>query len=416
MEIFTDNPISSLGEDEFGFLSYGRILAGVICETQRLPFCIGIFGEWGSGKSSLMNIIKEYLKGYQRIKTIWFNPWKYDKKEDLWSALIQTILYEIIENSEGINKERAVALAKLTLGRVIPSMAASLLTTNSLEKLERFLSEQDEIYHKHINSFEENFEKVVKAYIREEGRLVIFVDDLDRCLPENAITILESMKLFIGHAKCVFVLAMDQYIIEQGIELRFGQKIKLSGRDYLDKMIQVPFFLPPVPFEKLRAAFQEISKRHFYNEEIWKLIKLGLDGNPRRTKRFINCFCLLQQVLSSEFLSYHSQDVRELNQDEQNWYLAKLLIIQMVFPDFYSHLRSNCDSWQYIDSKLVKARDLQSQQDALQERKFIRLFWENEKFRSFMERTFSELYTSPDAMVVESMLLAITLVGEDRRT
>ena len=74
---------------------------------------------------------------------------------------------------------------------------------------------------------------MVKSYTNE-GKLVIFVDDLDRCLPENAITVLESLKLFIGHAHCIFVLGMDHYIVEEGIGLRyqFENKLEMNGRDY----------------------------------------------------------------------------------------------------------------------------------------------------------------------------------------
>lgn len=73
------------------------MLAGVIRDTDRLPFCVGVFGDWGTGKSSLLNMINEELSGDKDIKTLRFNPWKYDRKEDLWSALIHSILYHIAE-------------------------------------------------------------------------------------------------------------------------------------------------------------------------------------------------------------------------------------------------------------------------------------------------------------------------------
>src|SRR5579884_3395575 len=99
MGLFTDNPVALAKEDKFGFAPFADELKNMILETEPLPFCVGIFGAWGSGKTSFMNMLRGLIneRAGDKIKTIWFNPWKYDKKEDLWNALIQTILYSIIE-------------------------------------------------------------------------------------------------------------------------------------------------------------------------------------------------------------------------------------------------------------------------------------------------------------------------------
>jgi len=80
MRMLTDNPVLKKAEDQFGFSPYAKILADSIRDTDDLPFCIGIFAEWGSGKSSLMNMIRDDLKNTNGIKSVWFNPWKYDRK------------------------------------------------------------------------------------------------------------------------------------------------------------------------------------------------------------------------------------------------------------------------------------------------------------------------------------------------
>lgn len=301
MKMLTDNPVKNLSEDKFGFKFYADLLAHSIRDTQELPFCIGIFAEWGAGKSSLMNMIQSSLEGSLGTKTIWFNPWKYDKKEDLWNALIQSILYKIAEdNSSGDSvKVEAKKLAKATswlmLKKGVSAVTGGILGESDLENFKNAWSKQDELHYSHINKFEEGFEKVINLYTGN-GKLVVFIDDLDRCLPQNAITVLESLKLFIGNAKCVFVLGMDHVVIEEGITFKFGEKIKFSGRDYLDKIIQVPFYLPPVPFGKLRESLQ-VSKTANYPDSIWKLIEFGLGGNPRKTKRFVNCAYLLREIL-----------------------------------------------------------------------------------------------------------------------
>jgi hypothetical protein len=79
----------------------------------------------------------------------------------------------------------------------------------------------------------------------------LFIDDIDRCLPENAITVLESLTLFFNNQHCIFVLAMDDDVVRRGIELRY-KDVALNSRDYLDQIIQLPVFLPPAPFAKIR--------------------------------------------------------------------------------------------------------------------------------------------------------------------
>ena len=103
-----------------------------------------------------------------------------------------------------------------------------MITESNLDSLLEIFSKGDALYCRHINQFEEDFARVIKLYLPQGGRLVVFIDDLDRCLPENAITVLESIKLFIGDANCIFVLGMDHDIVENGIQVRYGEKIKIS--------------------------------------------------------------------------------------------------------------------------------------------------------------------------------------------
>ena len=108
MRPLSDNPIKLIENDEFGFMPYVKILGESIVDADSLPFTIGIFGEWGNGKTSLMNLLKQWLKTYHHsIKTIWFNPWIYDKKEEIWSAFIQRILAQIRDNANVEIKDKA---------------------------------------------------------------------------------------------------------------------------------------------------------------------------------------------------------------------------------------------------------------------------------------------------------------------
>ena len=93
--LFTDNPKEIIDDDEFGFNLYVKFLGESINPIDDLPFTVGIFGEWGTGKTTLMKFLKKWFEE-EEIKTLWLNPWKYDKKEELWAALIRTILIKML--------------------------------------------------------------------------------------------------------------------------------------------------------------------------------------------------------------------------------------------------------------------------------------------------------------------------------
>src|SRR6516162_6819241 len=94
-ELIADNPET---QDRLGFAPMAEILVNVIKATQP-PFTIGVFGEWGSGKTTLMNLVRNGLKA-EGTKTVWFNAWKYDGKEVIWNALMQAIFYEMKSDAD----------------------------------------------------------------------------------------------------------------------------------------------------------------------------------------------------------------------------------------------------------------------------------------------------------------------------
>lgn len=357
MRMLTDNPTT---DDKYGFNTYARYLTDSIIDTEDLPFLMGIYGAWGSGKSSLMKMIQSLLEE-RDIKCIWFNPWKYDNKEDLWSALIQSILYKIEE--ENPNEElvkNAVELAKKVAWSFVKTGVSALtqgvISGENLDNVKDTLLKENEDKFKHINSFENDFGEVILEYTGG-SKLVVFVDDLDRCSPENAITVLESLKLFIGESNCVFVLGMDHRIVEQGIHHKYGEKISISGREYLDKIIQIPFYVPPVPFELLREHLEGYTKAARYSEDIWNLIQISFKSNPRKTKRFVNSFYFVIEIVThSNFqeafnvLSEESSDNGGgLSEELQQFILAYLLVIQMSFPDYYDFVVKTGDIYSLVD-------------------------------------------------------------------
>lgn len=431
MQMHTDNPTRTSAEDRFGFAPYADLLADTIRDTARLPFCIGIYGPWGTGKTSLMLMIEENMKaGRANAKTIWFNPWKYDKKEDLWGALIRTILFQIKEEGNQQAKDKADQLVREAAWlhmqkKGITPTTMGRLTDEDLANAKAVAMKEDESQHRYVNHFEKDFADAVTEYTGVGGKLVVFVDDLDRCLPENAITVLESLKLFIGESNCVFVLGMDHGVVEAGIVQRYGRHVKMSGRDYLDKIVQVPFYLPPVPFDRLRAALREEDNAGEADEDadkLWSLIATGLGGNPRKTKRFVNCFALLRRIIDRpDMPEFNLPDanaavaagVPVLTKPQQEYYLAEILIIQMQFPRLYQYLLLENNALRALEH--VAHPEQGANQAVLNDNPDLKRIWDDDaNLRSFVSTAMGEHapYTAPGAEVTAMLLRMVNLVSK----
>jgi hypothetical protein len=177
-----------------------------------------------------------------------------------------------------------------------------------------------------MNRFEAEFGRLVDEYVGD-AYLVVFIDDLDRCLPENAIEVMEALKLYLDRANCVFVIGIEPSIIEAAITLRYGASSNLSASMYLEKIIQLPIAVPRV---RTAAGLKLISSgaegfSPEQEEQFFRLIRIGMDRNPRRIKRFANAYAV---ALSG---------VPECPAKER-LVLAKVLLVQMRFPDFYREL------------------------------------------------------------------------------
>ena len=336
--ILDDNPANS---DLFHFSRLVDALTSVVDEIETTPFVIGILGPWGCGKTTLMQLIRKGL--LSKHKTIWFNPWKYDNKEAIWNAFIQSILVEVkreIENdpehsaSELIARIRSIGkkLAWYSLKVGASKLTQGIIDQDFIQSLKDSFSSNEEQY-EFINKFEDTFSKLLRDY-SGDNKIIIFIDDLDRCVPENAITVLESIKLFLDGSNCVFIIGLEKEIVEKGIHFRYKEEIDFSGKDYLEKIIQLPFTIPVVPDELIVNYMKSdvVSKilPTKEKEKFIKTVQIGLEGNIRKIKRFVNNFYVMKLLscLSDEDFDGHCL-------------MAKVLVIQMRYPKLYELIKQD---------------------------------------------------------------------------
>ena len=191
-----------------------------------------------------------------------------------------------------------------------------------------------------LEQFHHGLTDLVKELVTTlNRRLVIFIDDLDRCLPEQAIGVLEAIKVFLDIQGCVFVLGVDREIIERGIRVRY-KEFALAGdaagvfpvaeRDYLEKIVQIPFALPPLAPNTMSAFLCSRLPSVLDTEGdvalVAALMTAGLQRNPRKVKRSFNIFRL------------HMSLDRAHGRQTAAGLIAKLTVIQTSFADLYERI------------------------------------------------------------------------------
>jgi KAP family P-loop domain len=334
LHLLDDNPTY---EDSLGFASTADVIVTAIKNASRRPLTIGVFGGWGSGKTSLMQMVEASLKK-GGIKTVWFNAWKYSGKEVVWNALIQTVLLAMksdpdVQASRYEDFRDRVLSVSLSLAKYAAKVGTRLIPggiirEGDVDDLWAALSSdvKDGSLFEFMNRFEAEFGRLVGEYVGD-AYLVVFIDDLDRCLPENAIEVMEALKLYLDRANCVFVIGIEPSIIEAAITLRYGASSNLSASMYLEKIIQLPIAVPRV---RTAAGLKLISSgaegfSPEQKEQFFRLIRIGMDRNPRRIKRFANAYAVALSGVPER-------------PAKERLVLAKVLLVQMRFPDFYREL------------------------------------------------------------------------------
>jgi len=289
----------------------------------QTPLSIGIYGTWGSGKSTAMHWLEDRLdlwttdaienKKEDRVKvySTWFYPWKYDKKEDVWRGLIAEVLLACMKQVEDTGSGTCAKLAK-DCGKFLGKSFVHLLSSAKLGDMAKIVDEAAEFLNPskaYLNAFETVLENAVRDTLgNKEGeapqrRLVVFIDDLDRCLPDVALQVLEALKLYLNIPDLVFVLGVDHDVINELVVGHY-EKLGLSpdkSRQYLAKMFQVE--IPIAPLEQKLDAF---LLKQIKDNESWDALKLNKkeaeifqsvilkisNGVPRDIKRLVN-YCLM---------------------------------------------------------------------------------------------------------------------------
>lgn len=265
-------------QDLLGYQVHADLLRKIILNDAMLPISIGVFGNWGSGKSSLMLLLQQSLHEWEEshqnehsiILQVYFNSWQFESYDSTKLTMIESILEALdkdINTRKNVFERADDLLARinfLKVGVFILKKAYDNLTPDWMKK---WLPKKDDIdkitgKDKYNNLLEDvtkgntskfiaTFRELFEDLVNDMGykAVIVYVDDLDRCDPKRIIGCLEAVKLFVNVKKTAFVIGADERIIEYAISQHYPIQMKKEDisspfSDYLEKLIQLPYKLP----------------------------------------------------------------------------------------------------------------------------------------------------------------------------
>lgn len=246
LKLWDDNP--SL-VDLLGFDAVVEPIVEAIGTADVDPLAIGVHSPWGGGKSTVLNLLEKRLESAGRYVVIRSDPWQYDNHDDVRGSLIAEVLDQLGStfNEDGTIKGRITDLVKrISWTRVGLALGKGALTMQwNPDELINAFTPRGRSDDKSMAGFKDAFNILVKG-LPNVDRVVVLVDDLDRCLPPAVMATLEGIKLFLAVPKMVFVVAADQEMVRDSIAVSLGETNRSGAfaTRYLEKIVQLPVTLP----------------------------------------------------------------------------------------------------------------------------------------------------------------------------
>lgn len=395
-------------------------IIGLLRARPDNPITIGVHGDWGAGKSSVLEMIAARIDKEEKVLCLKFNGWRFQGFEDAKIALIEGIVNGLLDKRPALRKatgalkdvlqsidvlkvaKKAGGLAWTAFtGIPTPDQIGSIMSTlqgwldnpaelatndNIGAAIEGVKSVMKPIESKNVPREVEDFRKAFDKLLGEAGidQLIVLIDDLDRCLPDIAIETLEAIRLLVFTSRTAFVIAADEAMVEYAVRKHFPDLPETTGprdyaRNYLEKLIQVPFRIPALGetetriyvtlllagselgeddegFGRLIDAARERLKRPWesaaldveavkqalgdkaakthnalmLSDQIGPILGSGAKGNPRQIKRFLNTLLLRERTAAA----------RGFGGEIKLPVLAKLMLLERFMPRWFEQVAS----------------------------------------------------------------------------
>lgn len=331
-----DRPSSNPQDDLFGHAPFADSLANSIC---RFPgndgLVLALYGPWGSGKSTVLSYVRHFLEHRPETEQpiiVTFNPWWFSGQENLARAFLGQLQAVLPAKSEKFKK----------LGDLLGDFAEGVgglidlsgMTGGAGSKVGKLIGMVTRSKPKDVPALKSK----ISAILRDAGkRILVVVDDIDRLTPEETRQLFTVIKALGDFPNVVYLLAFDREVAAQAIEQQSG----MPGERYLEKIIQVPFELPPVDQVALRAAlFKRLDEilgdtpDGLFDQSYWtNVFHDGIDPLiqvPRDVVRFTNTLSVTYPAVRGE--------VNPVD-------FIALEAIRVFLPGLYGVIRTNQDQF-----------------------------------------------------------------------
>lgn len=392
-------------EDLFGIKIYQDALIQYIKLTDT-PITIALQGEWGSGKTSLMNLLRWNLCDIDNAQffPIWINTWQFSLMKTPAQAII-SILEGIINQIGALNPTHKWEESKRKIGGLFKKIAsvgtkvaASTVGVDGEALEDLFGSDNGQ---SDILQLKEEISKLVDESLKNnpnKAGFTFFIDDLDRIDPPVAVEILELLKNIFDLEHCIFILAIDYDVVIKGLKPKFGEltdKNEREFRSFFDKIIQLPFSMPVANYNIDTFLVDALSKINFFSEEEMKdhsiqeavseLARLSVGTNPRSLKRLTNTLSLIS-IINSGIAKAGAEDIA----NKYKVINFGLVCMQIAYPYIYNQLAEEPDFKQWNETIAAKLKlrtltpDEQKSLDAAEE---FDEEWEKIVFRMCQKET-----------------------------
>ena len=370
-----DEPIDSKDKDALDIQKHSDALIKFIRQSAT-PLTIGVQGEWGSGKTSLLNAIKQELSSNPQIKQIWINSWENSllaTPEESLIKIINEIIGELlVSDNDKERKDKIMNAAGTVFKGALRIGATMTLGLKGGEVADEILNGADQNGIKELrNSLIELVRDIHDRPSNPYKKIVIYVDDLDRVEPKDAVKILELLKNIFSVPSCVFVLAIDYQVVVKGLEHKFGKQTAANEwefRAFFDKIIQLPFMMPMGQYNIAKYVTNLLenvgfaSGAHLSPDIITDVIKHTIGGNPRSLKRLVNSVALIE-IFSAESVDPNLNAL--LDKTKQAELMFALVCIQIAYPDIYNLIADypRIEAWDDdLAYEMTQSKELEEEQ------------------------------------------------------
>jgi predicted KAP-like P-loop ATPase len=307
-----ETSVDLLGHDKIA-----KTILEIIGDSHLRPLTIGVYGDWGVGKSSILSILQETVEAERRAKVsnsycIMFNGWLFQGYEDAKTALMESVVTELAALQPNLEKVKTLAksllkrinwlkVAKVATGAALTGLTGLPLggiTNEVFERIkkmtevgedEKILKEkgEEETVTSQIHAFRKEFKELIES--SKVDHVIILVDDLDRCLPKSVIEILEAIRLFLFVEGTTFVISADERMIEYAVREHFPNLPSSYAdytRSYLEKLIQIPIRIPTLTKLQTGNYIRLLMLQFFLKHDYGKLKEVYEAFNKKKKRPY----------------------------------------------------------------------------------------------------------------------------------